>query len=128
MWDEQDAFVFASFPLLRVDLPVVCITQIDSIAAFFRDAGCKGYLDARPFNTAGCIVCACSLDMRTMGENAAREIFESLPLFEKIIPHVIANLVDKLPMRVGDLGDMRRIDNDLASISNSWFCFVHSIA
>jgi alpha-glucuronidase len=86
--------VFASFPFLGVDLFVVGVAQVDSMAAFFRDGGCKCYLDAGFFNLACGIVCACSLDVRAMGENAARDIFEAIPLFKKIISYVITDLVD----------------------------------
>src|SRR5262245_41463463 len=85
MWHEQDALLFASLPIMWIDGLIVLIAQVDTAAAFFRDAGCQGYLDTRRFNTSSCVIYTCTLDVRTVGENGAWDIFEALPLFEKII-------------------------------------------
>src|SRR5260221_13459805 len=114
-------------PPFRVNLHVVCIAQVDMSTALLGDACSQGHLDAGRFNPAGCIICTRSLDMRAVGENAARHIFEAIPLFEKIIPHVVTYLVDQLPMRVGYLGNLWRVDDDLTSVSNSRRGFVHRL-
>src|SRR6266852_3777125 len=123
---EQNALLFAPFPRLWVNLLVVCITKVNKPAAFFRDTGCQGHLDARRFNTCGRVIFACSLNVCAMGKNAARNIFETFPLLQKIIPHMVAYLVNELSMRIGYLGEMRCIDNDLAPVSYSRLGFVHS--
>src|SRR5260370_34162930 len=95
--------------------------------ALLGDACSQGHLDAGRFNPAGCIICTRSFDMRAVGENAARHIFEAIPLFEKIITHVVTYLVDQLHMRVGYLGDLWRVDNYLAPVSDSRLGFVHPL-
>ena len=40
---------------------------------------------------------------------------------------MVANLVNQLTVRVGDLGDMRGVDNDFTSVGNRWFGFVHRL-
>src|SRR5260370_24552149 len=92
--------------------------------ALLGNASSQGHLDAGRFNSAGCIICTRSFDMRAVGENAARHIFEAIPLFEKIIPHVVTYLVDQLPIRVAYLGDLWRVDNDLAPVSDCRLRFV----
>src|SRR5260370_16039246 len=123
---EQNALLFAPFPCLWVNLLVVCIPKVSTPAAFFRNAGCQGHLDARRFNTCGRVIFACSLNVCAMGKNAARNILEAFPLLQKIIPHMVTYLVNELSMRIGYLGEMRCIDDDLASVSYSRLGFVHS--
>src|SRR5260370_34060186 len=125
MGDKQYTLLFAAFPFPGINVPVVCIAQVHEPAAFFGYASCQRDLDARSFNAAGFLVGSRPFDMRAVRENTARNIFPAFPLFEKIIPHMITDLVAQLPMRVGYLREMRRVDNDLTAIGNRWLCFVH---
>src|SRR5450759_1982179 len=54
---QQNTLVFSIRPLLRVDLAVIAIAEIDASAAFFRDACCQRNLNTRRFY-AGPIIAA----------------------------------------------------------------------
>src|SRR5205085_1945689 len=106
MWHEQDSLLFSPFPHFGVDLPIVNIAQVHPMAAFFGDAGCQRDLDARRLGATGAVVGACPFDVRAVCQDGAWHIFETLPLLEEIVPHVVAHLVDQLAVRVGYLADM----------------------
>src|SRR5205085_3019316 len=125
VWDEQEALLFTTLPLLRINVAVVGIAQIDTSAAFFGDAGRQCYLNAGRFNMAGGIIGASSFDMCAMGENAAWDVFETLPLLEKVVAYMVADLIDELAVGVGYLGNMRRVDDDFTTVGNSWLGLVH---
>src|SRR6266567_7805799 len=112
-------------PLLEVYVAVVAISKVDAPAALLGNTCRQCHLHTRCFNTTGSIIATCTFDVRTMCKNTAGNIFEALPLLEKIVTHVIANLVDEFSMRIGNFSDMRRINNDFAPIGNGWLCFVH---
>src|SRR2546429_328716 len=62
-----------------------------------------------------------------MGQNASRQVLKAIPLLDEIIPHMVADLVNQFAVRVGDLADMRGVDDDFASVSNRRFGFVHRL-
>ena len=53
--------------------------------------------------------------MRTMGQHAQWNIFEPLPLLQKVIQHMIANLINILAVRMAHDLQMRRVDNQFSS-------------
>ena len=63
-----------------------------------------------------------------MRKHAPRVMFELVPLLQKIIPTMVADLLDELPVRDGDFMDMRRVDDEFASIGDDWFELIHSLA
>src|SRR6266567_1093858 len=52
MQHQQNTLLFATFPLLRVDFPIVSVSQVDEPAAFLGDTGGQGHRDARRFDSA----------------------------------------------------------------------------
>src|SRR5579883_1427714 len=127
MWDVENALLFAAHPCLRVDLSIIGIAQVDASAAFLWDACGQRNRDARRFD-AGCgVVGSRSLDMRAVRQNTARHVLKTLPLLDEIIPDVVADFVNQFAVSVGDLGDMRCVDNDFAAIGNRRFGFVHGL-
>ena len=64
--------------------------------------------------------------MRGVRDGAARNAFKPAALLEKIIPAVIANLVEKSSVRVADLGDVRSIQNNLSTFEHGGLHLVHS--
>src|ERR1700680_4230139 len=65
--------------------------------------------------------------MRGMCDRATRNAVKPLSLLEKIIPAVIANLVDKSSVRVADLGNVRSIQNNLSAFEHGRLDFIHSL-
>jgi hypothetical protein len=71
MGDKQETFLFAAFPFPRINVPVVCIAQVHTSAAFFGNATCQGDLDSQRFNAAGFLIGSRSIDVRAVCENTA---------------------------------------------------------
>src|SRR6266487_2901053 len=115
--DVEDALLFASLPGFGVDVPIIGIAQVDAPAAFLGNAGGQCDRDARRLDTGYGIVGPCPLDVRAVGQNAARHMLIAIPLLDQIIPDVIAHLVNQIAVCIGDLGDMGGVDDDFASVS-----------
>ena len=128
MWHVENALLFASLPCFRVNVPVIGVAQVDAPTAFLWNAGCQCDRDTRRFDTGCGIVGTRSLDVRAVCQNATWNMFKAIPLLDEIIPDMVANLVNQLTVRVGDLGDVRSVDNDFTSVGNRWFGFVHRLA
>src|SRR5712692_10563775 len=124
---EQHTLLFMPLPLLGVDFPIVRIPQIDPSTAFLRYAGSQCHLNARRFYAIGSIVRATPLDVRTVGENTAWHILKAVPLFDKIIPHMVAHLVDQLAVCVRDFADMRSVDDYFTPVGDGRLCLVHRL-
>jgi len=118
VWHVEDALLLASHPCFGVNLSIIGIAEVDAPTAFLGNAGGQCDRDTRRFDTGCGIVGTRSLDVRAMGQNAARHVFKTIPLLDEIIPDMVADLVNQFAVRVGDLGDMRRIDDDLAAIGD----------
>src|SRR5437763_1767715 len=98
-----------------------------SISSIFTGSASQGNRDTRRLDAECLVVRPRSLDMRAMRQNASRYMFEAIPLLDEIIPDMVAALVNQFTVRVGDLGDMRGVDNDFASTGNRRFGFVHRL-
>src|SRR6266566_4901639 len=127
VWYVKNALLFASFPCFGIDLPIIGIAQVDAPTAFLWNSGSQSNRDARRFDAECLVVGSRSLDMRAMRQDASRYMFKAIPLLDEIILDMVADLVNQFTVRVGDLGDMRGVDNDFASVGNRWFGFVHRL-
>src|SRR5579883_2211463 len=112
------ALMLAILPLLEGNCARIEIAQVYPPATLLRNTGRQGHLDAWYLATGSGIIAARTLDMGAMGKNAARHIFEALPLLEEVVAHVVADLVDQPTMCVGDFANMRCIDNHFAAIGD----------
>src|ERR1700730_14530997 len=66
---QQNALVFSMCPLLRVNLAIIAIAEIDAQAAFFRDTCCQRNLNTWRFHAAGCLIAAYSFNVRAMRQD-----------------------------------------------------------
>ena len=82
--------------------------------------------DTRFLHTGGGIVGTQSLHVGGVGEHAAGVVLELVPLRNKVVAAVVANLVDQLAVRVADLINMRAVDHDFAAIGNGRLHLVHA--
>src|SRR5207244_10202016 len=61
-------------------------------------------------------------------ENSPRMVFELVPLRQKIIATMIADLFNDLSVSDGNLSDVRRVDDEFAAVRNDGFEFIHALA
>src|SRR6266566_4031457 len=127
VWYVKNALLFASFPCFGIDLPIIGIAQVDAPTAFLWNSGSQSNRDARRLDAECLVVGSRSLDVRAMRQYASRYMFEAIPLLDEIILDMVADLVNQFTVCVGDLSDIRGVDNHFASIGNRRFGFVHRL-
>src|SRR5579863_801765 len=116
VWYKEYPLLFASPPCCGVNLSIIGIAQVDAPTAFLWNAGGQCHRDARRFDAACGVVGPRSLDVRAMCQNAPRHVLKAIPLLEEILLDMVTDFVNQLTVCVGDLGDMRSVDNDFAPI------------
>ena len=62
-----------------------------------------------------------------MRQHPSGNVLVAIPLLEEVIPAVVADLIQQVAMRVGNLGDVRGVDDDLASVGNGRLHLVHAL-
>lgn len=127
MLDPQSALRFASGPGRRIDRARVEIAQVDLFAARLRDPGGQGHADARRLDPGRDVVAALSLDVRAVRQDAARDVFEAVPLLHKVIAHMVPDGIDQRAVRDRDLVDVRGVDDHLAAVGDDGLGFVHRL-
>lgn len=124
--DEEDAIVFAVGEVLRLDGVWIAVTEIDSFTGGLGNLGGKGNLGTAFFDAV--FEGAETTNMGRMGEDAPRDIFEAVPLFEKIIPAMIADGFDMAAVTDANFFEVRRVDDEFAGVGEDGFEFVHAFA
>ena len=65
--------------------------------------------------------------VRRVRQDAAGIVLETLPLRQEVVAAVVADLVEQLAVDVADLGDVRRVDHDLAAVGHRRLDLVHAL-
>src|SRR2546430_8050339 len=125
--DGQETLIFTIDPVLRGDVAVVQVTEIDEPTAGFWNPSGQGDLDPRLFHAGAGIVAAGSLHVRAVRLDHAGDAGEAVCLLQEVVAHVVADLVDQLAMRVGHLGEVRRVDDHLTAVRYGRLCLVHGL-
>src|SRR5262245_45347731 len=125
-WHQQDPFRFPAFPFIEIDYIRVQVAEVEGLAPFFRNLCCQCDIDARRFNGLLGIISTDSSQVRAVGDDAPRMMFEPIPLLHEIIADVVADFVHHAAVRVADLLDMRRVNDDFPPVFDRGLEFVHS--
>ena len=106
--------MLASLPGFDVDRGRIEVAEVDAVAALLRDPRGEDDVDARLLDAVA--ERADALHVRRMRQHAARILLELVHPRPEIVAHVIADLVEHLAVRVGDLGDVRRVDDQFRAV------------
>src|SRR5438093_10799963 len=98
---EQNAFVLAVREFLGANPGRVAVTEVDSLALLRRDLCGQRYARTRFFDTV--FKSAQSVDVGAMSEHTPREMFEPVPLLQKVIATMVADFLDYFAVRDADL-------------------------
>ena len=126
MGHKQDAFVLAVGVVVRVDGRWVAVAEVDLPALGLGDLRGQGHLGARGLDAV--LVCSQALDMDAMRERAPRLVLETIPLFQEVVAAVVTHTFNCFAVRDANLADVRRVDNQLAVVSQHRFELVHALA
>ena len=95
-------------------------------AAFWRDAGRQRYPDTRALTPLRVVLPAAG-EMGAVRQDAPGLMAEAIPLPDKVVAHVVPDFCQRCAVGRTEFGDVRRVDNDLASVGNHRLKFVHTL-
>ena len=108
---EQNAFVLTIREIFGADGVRIAVAEIDLPASLLGDLRGERDLDAAFFDAV--FKCADAAHVRRMREHAPRNIFELVPLLQKIIPAMVADLVDVVAVADTHLLQVRRVNDQV---------------
>jgi len=121
----QDQRIGVSRPTDFVNGSGVGIVKVDSVNDLRRNASGEGDPNPLAFSAYG-IVCPFSKEVSRMGQFAPGMIPVAIPVGEEIVAAVIAEL-DKPWVHGCHLGNVRRIEHDLAAVGNDGLYLVKAL-
>ena len=126
MGDEQDAFVLAVGKILRINRRGIAVAKVDLPALGLGDLGGQRDLGAWRLHTV--FVSAQPLHMHAVRQRTPRHVLELIPLLEEIVAAMVADFLDRFAVRDADIADVRRVNDQLAAISQNGLELVHTFA
>jgi len=121
----EDALVFTVCKIVGVDRGGVAVAEVDPAAFLLRYPRGERHAHARDLSPV--LVGPDAVDVRRMGEDAPGVILEALPLFQEVVAAVVADLPDQPPVHLGNLAEVRRIDDELAAVRHDRLQFIHAL-
>src|SRR5437667_10706811 len=123
---QQNAFVLAVREPLDSNPGRITVAEVYTLALLRRDFCGQRYPRARSFNTV--FKSTQSVDVRAMSEHAPRVMLEPIPLLQKVIATMVTDFLDHLAVREADFSNVRRVDNQFATVGQDRFELVHRFA
>ncbi len=116
---EQNAFALAVGEVCDLDALGIAITEVDGAAGVRGDLSGEG--DSGAWLFLSLAESAQAEHMRGMCQNAPGMMFDFIPVGEEVVTAVVADLFDDPSVGDAELGDVRRVDDELAGIGQYGF-------
>ena len=124
--NEQDAFILTVGEIFLANGCGIAVAQVDFAADLRRDAGRQR--DPGPGDFLSIFERPLAIDVTAMSEHAPGEMLEAIPLFQKIIPAMIADFQKHFAVRHTNLANMRGVNDQFPAIGQHRFQLVHAFS
>ena len=116
--DKEHALGLPVRVALDVDRPPIAVAEVDFPALRFAKPRRQRHADPRSLDSGLLVVSAYPVDVRRVGEDPPRLVLESIPLLQEVVPAVVADLSDVVPMRDRYFVEVRGIDDEFATVGD----------